>query len=181
MHALMTPEELAKAEGPDGVLKTLYKLRDQKVCRAIGVTCHGNPALLKTALEHNDFDCTQMALNAAKVGNVFGEAAKGYTSSFEELALPVALGKKMGVTAMKVFAQERLNGKAPVEKLISYALSLPVAAAIVGMPKVENIAQNVQVAKAFRPLPREEMNQLNKQMLPIKASIDRFFLHHVDC
>ena len=166
------------------VLITAYeidKLRDQKVCKAIGVTCHANPAVLKMALEHNDFDCTQMALNAAKVGNVFGKAAEGYTSCFEDLALPVALGKKMGVTAMKIFAQERLNGKAPVEKLISYSMSLPVAATVIGMPELAHIEQNVQIAKSFKPISRREMNEMNKQTLPLKASIDRFFMHHEDC
>jgi aryl-alcohol dehydrogenase-like predicted oxidoreductase len=181
MHALMTAEELKTAESDNGVIKALYKLRDQKVCRAIGVTCHGNPALLKQALEHNDFDCTQMALNAAKVGNVFGKATEGYSGTFEQLALPVALGKKMGVTAMKIFAQERLNGKAPVEKLISYSMSLPVAATVIGMPQISHLEENVRIAKAFKPLSREEMDRLNKEMLPVKASIDEFMMHHFDC
>jgi hypothetical protein len=33
--------------------------------------------------------------------------------SFETVALPVALRKKMGVTAMKIFAQDVLVGQAP--------------------------------------------------------------------
>jgi len=181
VHALLGADDLAKIEAPDGVLKVLYKMRDQKVCRAIGITCHANPVVLRDALEHNDFDCTQMALNAAKVGNVFGKAAEGFSGSFEQTALPVALRKKMGITAMKVFAQERLNGKAPVEKLISYALSLPVAAAVIGMPQVAHIEQNIQVAKAFKPLSRAEMDNMNREMLPLKASIDHFFAHHIDC
>jgi len=181
MHALVTAEELKVAEAPDGIINLLYKLRDQKVCRAIGVTCHADPAVLKDALEHNDLDCTQMALNAAKVGNVFGAEAAGFTSSFEEYALPVALKKKMGITAMKLFAQEKLNGKAPAEKLISYALSLPEAAAMVGMPRMEHLEENIRIAKSFQPLSRQEMNDLNGKMLPLKASIDRFFMNHVDC
>ncbi len=181
VHALMGADDLAKVEAPDGVLKVLYKMRDQKVCKAIGVTCHANPAVLKEALEHNDFDCTQMALNAAKVGNVFGKAAEGYSGSFEQTALPVAIRKKMGVTAMKIFAQERLNGKASVEKLISYALSLPVAACTLGMPELAHIDQNIQVAKAFKPLSRGEMDSMNTQLLPLRASIDHFFSNHIDC
>src|SRR5438105_12949254 len=62
IHSLTSPEDLAAIEAKDGVLEVLYKLRDQKVTKAIGVTCHTDPTVLKTALERNDFDCTQMAL-----------------------------------------------------------------------------------------------------------------------
>lgn len=181
IHSLARADDLAAIEAPDGVLKALYKLRDQKVCRAIGITSHTDPNVLKTALERHDFDCTQMALNAAKVGNVFGKAAEGITGSFEEIALPVAVRKNMGIIAMKVFAQERLAGKTTPAKLISYSLSLPVTACVVGMPKWEHVEENIRAAKEFKPLPRSEMDQLNQQMLPLKASIDRFFANHIDC
>lgn len=181
IHSLTNASDLAAIEAPDGVLKVLYKLRDQKVCRAIGVTSHTDPNVLKTALERHDFDCTQMALNAARVGNVFGKAAEGITGSFETVALPVAVKKNLGIIAMKVFAQERLVGKAAPEKLIAYSLSLPVTACVVGMPKWEYVEQNIRAAKTFKPLPRSEMDRMNAEMLPLKASIDRFFAHHVDC
>ena len=82
--------------------------------------------------------------------------------------------RKWGVTAMKIFAQERLNGKASVEKLISYALSLPVAACTLGMPELAHIDQNIQVAKAFKPLSRGEMDSMSYQSLPL--SIHRSLL-----
>jgi predicted aldo/keto reductase-like oxidoreductase len=183
IHSLTGPEDLAAIEAPDGVLKVLYKLRDQKVARHIGITSHTDPAVLKTALERHDFDCTQMALNAARAGMAKGISALGesHPDSFESLALPVANRKKMGVIAMKIFAQEGLNGKAPVEKLIRYALSLPVTAAVLGMPKLEYIEENIQVAKAFKPLPAAEMKTLSNQLAgQHKAALDRFFASHVD-
>ena len=73
--------------------------------------------------------------------------------SFETVALPVALRKKMGVTAMKIFAQMCWWARRSPDKLIHYSMSLPVAAAVIGMPKVEHIEPNVAVAKAFKPLP----------------------------
>lgn len=183
IHSLLGEDDLAKIEAKDGVLHTLRKARDQKMARFIGVTSHTDPAVLKTALERHDFDCTQMALNAARAGMAKGISAYGeaHPNSFESLALPVANRKKMGVIAMKIFAQEQLNGKAPVEKLISYSLSLPVTAAVLGMPKMEYIEENIQVAKRFKPLPKNEMRQLSDQLAGAhKASIDRFFADHVD-
>src|SRR5947199_10230676 len=111
IHALMGPDDLAAIEAKDGAWAAATKARDQKMARFIGITCHAYPDVLKTALERHDFDCTQMALNAAMRGQVAGA-----TSSFETTALPVALHKKMGVTAMKIFAQDALAGQAPPEK-----------------------------------------------------------------
>ena len=183
IHSLLGPDDLAEIEKKGNVLDVLHKLRDQKVARFIGITSHTDPAVLKTALERHDFDCTQMALNAARAGMAKGINAYGerHADSFETLALPVANRKKMGVIAMKIFAQEQLNGKAPVEKLIRYSLSLPVTAAVLGMPKLEYIDENISVAKAFKPLPAGEMRTLSDEHAGAhKASIDRFFADHAD-
>ncbi len=179
IHSLGGEQDLAAIEAKDGVLNLLYKLRDQKVCRFIGVTCHTDPAVLKTALERHDFDCTQMALNAARMGQA-SPAVFGPGGSFEELALPVALRKKMGVTAMKIFAQDKLTGAAPADKLIRYAMSLPVAAAVIGMPKPEHVEFNTQLAHNFQPLSPSEMRELSDSLAGRRAELDRFFRHHVD-
>lgn len=179
IHALGNADDLAAIEAEDGVLKLLYKLRDQKVCRFIGVTCHADPAVLKTALERHDFDCTQMALNAARTGqgspSIFPKGG-----SFEELALPVALRKQMGVTAMKIFAQDKLAGAAPPEMLIRYSMSLPVAAAVIGMPKLEHLEANAALAHRFQPLTPAEMRQLSEKLAPQRAALEDYFRHHVD-
>jgi len=176
VHGLMGADDLARAEARHGVINVLLKLRDQKVTRFIGVTCHHDPQVLKTALERHDFDCTQMALNAARVG-----ASQGVAGNFETIALPVALRKKMGVTAMKIFGQDKLVGQAPAEKLLQYVLSLPVAAAIVGMPKLEFLEANVQVARNYRPMPKSEMRELSTRLAgKNKMALDRFFAGHID-
>jgi predicted aldo/keto reductase-like oxidoreductase len=179
IHSLTTEADLAAIEAKDGVLNMLYKMRDQKVVHNVGVSCHTDPKVLKTALERHDFNVTQFALNAARIGMV-ADGGNPATDSFESLALPVALRKKMGVTAMKIFAQEKLNGKTSIDNLIRYSLSLPVSAVVLGMPKLEHLEQNVAVAKAFQPMSRTEMNGLNGQLNQYKASIDTFFQDHVD-
>jgi predicted aldo/keto reductase-like oxidoreductase len=183
IHSLLGPDDLANVEKKGNVLDVVRKMRDQKVARFIGITSHTDPAVLKTALERHDFDCTQMALNAARAGMAKGISAFGekHADSFETLALPVANKKNMGVIAMKIFAQEQLNGKAPVPKLISYSLSLPVTAVVLGMPKLEYIEENISVAKAFKPMPAGDMRKLSDELAGAhKASIDRFFADHVD-
>lgn len=185
IHSLAGEDDLAKVEAKDGILKALYKLRDEKAIRFAGVSCHTNPTVLKTALERHDFDCTQMALNLARMGNAAPSnvPGKGQTGpqGFESIALPVALKKKMGVLAMKIFAQEKLLGKAPVESLIRYSMSLPVAAVVIGMPKMEYIDHNVAVAKNFKPMSHEDMDRMSEAVAnQWKASIDRYFENHQD-
>jgi predicted aldo/keto reductase-like oxidoreductase len=176
VHALLGPDDLEAVSKKGGAYEAAVKAKEQKMARFIGVTCHAFPDVLKTALERHDFDCTQMALNAAMRGQV-----KGATSSFEETALPVALRKKMGVTAMKIFAQDALVGQAPPEKLIQYSMTLPVAAAVIGMPKVEHIERNIEAAKAFKPMPLEEMRRMSGDLAPKnRLALERYFRDHVD-
>jgi aryl-alcohol dehydrogenase-like predicted oxidoreductase len=176
VHGLMGTDDLARMEAKEGVLNALLQLREQKVARFIGVTCHHDPEVLKTALERHDFDCTQMALNAARIG-----ASADIKGSFETIALPVALRKKMGVTAMKIFGQDKLTGQAPADRLLQYVLSLPIAAAVVGMPKLEMLEANIQAAKSFRPMPKAEMRDLSSEMAAKnKVALDRYFAHHID-
>jgi predicted aldo/keto reductase-like oxidoreductase len=186
IHQLGNEDDLAKIEAPNGQLKAMYKAKEQKLTRFIGVSCHQNPQVLKTALERHDFDSTQMALNIGQIGaaapsNKAGEGMTG-ASGFEAVAMPVALRKKMGLTAMKVFAQEKLLGKASPEMLVRYAMSLPVAATTIGMPQLDHIDANLAVAKNFKPLSSEEMKSLPASVsAQMRASIDRFFSDHQDC
>ena len=185
IHDLKGADDLAAIEAPDGVLAVLRKLRDQKVARFIGVTSHTDPEVLKTALERHDFDCTQMALNAALVG--MKGSPKGMipnpdmTSSFETVALPVARAMKLGIIAMKVFGQEALVGAAPTDKLLYYSLTLPVATAVVGTPKLEHLEEDVRLTRAFKPLPRSQMRSLSRELsAKYKLALDQQLHHHHD-
>jgi len=154
VHSLTNDEDLAKIEAKGGVLETLHKLRDLKVTRFLGITSHTDPVVLAKALERNDFDCTQMALNAALVGLKSGS------------------GGDMAIN---------LAGQAPSEKLLYYALSLPVALAVVRMPTLEMLEQNVAMAKAFKPMPKPEMKELSQVLSSRnKMALDRYFSNHID-
>jgi predicted aldo/keto reductase-like oxidoreductase len=126
-----------------------------------------------------------MALNAglARMADVPGgfKATLMGAGSFERLALPVATRKKMGVIAMKVFGQEQLLGAAPAEKLLTYALSLPISLASLGMPRLEHIESNVAVARAFRPMSTRQRQQLEESIESgRKLALHQFFAAHQD-
>jgi hypothetical protein len=169
IHALQDEADLAAIEASDGVLKALYEARDQKIARAIGITCHAAPTALK------------MALARMAEGQGGMKATRMPAGGFEELALPVAVRKRMGVIAMKVFGQDQLVDAAPVEKLLVYALSLPVSLASCGMPKVEFIERNVALARDFQPMPEAERRRLTESIAAErKVSMREFFRQHAD-
>ena len=182
IHNLKNLDDLSAIEAKGGVLEALYEAREQKITHAIGITCHAEPHALQTALERHDFDCTQMALNAGLVSMT--EAMKispAAPACFERLALPVAVRKKMGVVAMKVFGQEQLVGAATSEQLLKYALSLPLSLASVGMPKAEHIEHNAALARNFSPLSRRERNRLVDSLdVSHKHAMRHFLRDHED-
>ena len=171
LHSLGDEADLAKIEAPDGAIKALYELREQKVARFIGMTSHTDGAVMARAIERNDLDCVQMAMNPARAAR------------FEELALPAANKKNLGVILMKVTGQDKLmvEGGAAAESLLRYAWSLPISTAVCGMPKLEFLEANVATAKAYAsPLSPAEVEKLRQQLAGRKVVLEQFFAHHHD-
>jgi aryl-alcohol dehydrogenase-like predicted oxidoreductase len=171
IHSLGDESDLAKIEAPDGVLKALYELRGQKTARFIGMTSHTDGAVMAKAIERNDLDCVQMAMNPARANR------------FEELALPAANRKDLGVILMKVTGQEHLlgAGKAEAAALLRYAWSLPVSTVVCGMPKAELVEANVASARGFTSMPPAEMDRLRERLAGERVVLEQFFAHHRDC
>jgi hypothetical protein len=172
IHSLGQADDLAKIEAPDGALKGLMEAREQKMARFAGMTSHTNGEVMATAIKRHDLDCVQMALNASRNGR------------FEELALPAANAKNLGVIAMKVTGQEFLvgdgSGKADMNSLLRYSMSLPVTSAVVGMPRPEMLAHNVEIAHAFSPLTDQEKEHLRQQLNPAREGLEKRLVGHLD-
>jgi uncharacterized protein len=172
IHSLGHEEDLAKIEAPDGALKGLLEARAQKMTRAIGMTCHNRGEVLAQAIQKHDLDCVQMALNASQNGR------------FEELALPAARAKNLGVIAMKVTGQEFLlkndAGKEDIDSLLRYSMSLPVTTAVVGMPRKEMLDHNIEIARAFTPLQESDMDRLRKTLQPSREGLEKNLSGHYD-
>jgi predicted aldo/keto reductase-like oxidoreductase len=172
IHSLGQAEDLAKIEAPDGALKGLLEAREQEMTRAIGMTSHTNGEVLATAIQRHDLDCVQMALNASRNGR------------FEELALPAANKKNLGLIAMKVTGQEFLlgtgGGKAEMNSLLRYSMSLPVTTAVVGMPHLEMVEHNAETARSFAPLSEPEMERLRQELTPSREGLEHKLVGHLD-
>jgi len=172
IHSLRHEDDLAKLEAADGALKGLLEAREQKMTRFIGITSHTNGEVMTRAIERHDLDCVQIALNPTRNGR------------FEELALPAANKKKLGIIAMKVTGQEFLEGEGPgkanIDSLLRYSMGLPVTTAVIGMPRVEFIEQNVEIARGFSPLGRERTEELQRALDPAREPLEKRLVGHLD-
>ena len=199
IHGLRYQDDLDQIQ-KGRAIEALMRLRDEKAVRFIGITSHADPETLAMALDRYDLDCTQMALNAGLQGrspdgsgawkrggvsDIFGEplpprASPG--SSFEDVALPVAVRKNLGIVGMKVTAQEGLIGQGPkkasVVELLRYVLSLPVSIVTIGMPQLDMIRENTQVVRAFQPMKSSEMQVLSGRLADANKSALDYHFHH---
>jgi hypothetical protein len=172
IHSLGKADVLARLEAPDGALKGLLEAKEQKMTRFIGMTSHTDGPTLAQAIERHPLDCTQMALNPSGNGQ------------FEKTALVAARKKNLGVIAMKVFGQEFLigdqAGKADATTLLKFAMSLPVSAAVAGMPTLQMLDHNIEVARTFSPYSEEEMNRLRREVGVSREGMEHKLVGHLD-
>jgi len=131
--------------------------------RFIGFTGHKDPAIhlhmLATAKKSGfSFDTVQMPLNVMDA----------HFRSFEQQVLPVAVERGIGVLGMKSMGAGdilKANVVNPVECL-RYALSLPTSVVITGIDSPEVLAQNLKIAREFKPLSTEERRDLLLRTAP---------------
>lgn len=161
IHSIQNEEEVKQFGAKDGVLPVLQKYKEEGIIRNIGFTGHTSAKAMKLAAEMYDFDTMLMALNHHQKGN----------QDFEELPIPFAAKKGMGVLAMKVIRpRETVSGIDPND-LVKYALSLNgVTAAVIGMESKEVMKKNIEIIKNFKPLSKERMNELHVALDPFYKS-----------
>lgn len=166
VHKITPEDDLARLGKPDGVYTLLRKLRDQKVIKFIGVTGHSGAACLKQAIEMYEFDTLLTTFNPTKERR-----------EYEDVLLPLAKKQNLGLIAMKIMGgtpkYNRMGteglpgvlvgdgpGKASPDKLLRYALSLPVHVAVNGIYDHKQLKRNLEVCYNFQPMPDPERRAL---------------------
>jgi hypothetical protein len=155
LHNVMRDEQIEQIFAKDGAIEALLQARDQKMVRFLGITGHYDPAVLIKGIQRFEFDTVLMALNAGDP----------HRFSFQQELLPLAAKKKMGIIGMKIPARDRLlrpDGVSNMKDAMGYVLTLPVSTVIIGCKTVAQLEENIQIAKAFTPMPPAEMARLEK-------------------
>jgi len=152
-------DKVANLGKKDGVLRALHELRDQKVVRFIGITSHTECLMLKEAIDTYDFDTLLCVVNPQEKR----PWKNGERSLVDDELLPLAQKKEMGIIAMKVFGgggEAGLvgdgEGKTKASSLLRYALSQPIATAVPAVANRQELLENLEVARNFKPILDEE-------------------------
>jgi aryl-alcohol dehydrogenase-like predicted oxidoreductase len=167
LHNVRSESDLEEIFAEDGAIHALRQAREEKMVRFLGITGHKDPEILIRGIERFDFDCILMALNAADRHHL----------PFIERLLPLAVKKQMGIIGMKVPARGRLfreEGLQTMKEAVDYVWTLPVSTIIVGCDSIQQLEENIRLAKEFQPLGPEEMSRLERQTASIAREASFF-------
>jgi hypothetical protein len=67
-----------------------------------------------------------------------------------------------------------------MHSLLRYSLSLPVTTAVVGMPRLEFIEHNTELARSFSPLDEGEKTRLRRALDPSRDPLEHRLSGHLD-
>jgi aryl-alcohol dehydrogenase-like predicted oxidoreductase len=150
-----------------GGLKAALEARKAGKVRYIGFTGHKDPrihlAMLGKAFE---WDTCQFPVNVLDL----------HYRSFQKQVLPVCLKNKVGAIGMKGFGGGNgIAGQAGLTaaEAYRYALSQPIASQVVGMTTMEQLQQNIALARGFKAMSDADQAALAERVKPL-ATDGRF-------
>jgi predicted aldo/keto reductase-like oxidoreductase len=139
----------------DGALEAALAARQAGKIRFIGFTGHKSPHILQGMLDQDfDWDTCQMPINVLDA----------HYRSFQKEILPTLNRRNIGVIGMK-----SLGGRGQLvtelgltaEQCRAYALSLPISTLVCGIQSLENLQQDVDMARAFTPWSEAQQQELS--------------------
>ncbi len=158
VHSIASVEDAEQLGEKGKVLEVLHEYRDQGIIKHIGFTGHASAAGMKRAAELYDFEVMMIALN---------HMVPTGEENFEELPVPYADEKGMGVVAMKVIRpRETIEGLA-IADLVQYAFTLDHFDVVnIGHDSLDVLKANLAMLKEFKPLDEQKMKELRVALGP---------------
>jgi len=144
-----------------GAVRAAIEARAAGKVRYIGFSGHKEPKFMTAMLERTarpgapfEWDAVLMPLNVVDV----------HYFSFQKEVLPEVVRRGIAALGMKALGAQ--NGRIPRELGLSaadcrrYALSLPIASLVCGIHTMENLRQDLDIARSFRPMTEVEAADL---------------------
>lgn len=152
MHSVGTMADVDAMTSTGGALEAAAAAQRAGVIGHVGVTAHGLPDALMEAVDRFPFAVLMTGLNYYDRFNF---------PAVEDVLLPKAAARGIGVLAMKPLADGLLAGSA--EEAFAYALSLPVASVVTGINTAAQLELDLQIARSFVPMDAARREQLFRQ------------------
>ena len=167
LHGVHSDRDINNIFARNGAIRALEELNSDGTIRFTGITGHKNYSVMLKALDNYDFDVLLMPLNPGEM----------HDDSFGINVLPVALQKNMGVVAMKLASYGRLfrsDGIRNMNESFTYVLNCPVNTAVIGISSMNELEENVEIAKKCRPLQSREMEKMEARAKPYQRDANFF-------
>ena len=158
IHGVESLDDVSRMSQKGNLIDILLRMKEEKVTRFIGFSCHASAEAAKEMTRRAPFDSMLIAMN---------HWVSNQNNDRQGIAGPVAKEKKMGLLLMKaVRPRETVVGLQAVD-LVKYALSLDGPDALVlGMDSMDVVKSNLSILRNFQQLPPERMKELALQLAP---------------
>ena len=170
IHEVVFDDEPDRHFAEGGTVEALERARKEGKVRYLGFTGHKSPALHLSMLSRGfKWDACQLPLNC------FDATFR----SFEREVLPVLEAQGIAAIGMKSLGGDGRfvsSGVVTAEAALTYAMSLPVATVVSGIDSPRVLAQNLSVARGFKPLTARARDSL-RQRVAAMAADGRFELY----
>lgn len=155
MHAVSEMSEVDQIFAPGGAIEAFEAAKKAGKARFIGFTGHRDPHVHAEMLRRYDkYDTILMPLHAADPTYL----------SFENIVLPTAVQRGMGIQGMKNFGNAKLLSMLSARDCLRYVLSLPIHCTAIGCTTIGQLEDDVRIAREFRPCSTDEMAALRRRV-----------------
>lgn len=153
-HDLQTPEDVETIFNKGGAADASLQAKKQGKILHVGFTGHRNPEVHVKAIQkyHHIIETVQLPVNLVDP----------HYLSFTDLVIPEAIKHDVGILAMKTTANGVLieDKVATIRECLCFAWSQPVSTLVSGMDSIEQLKENITVAKQFKKIPEKGQSQL---------------------
>jgi aryl-alcohol dehydrogenase-like predicted oxidoreductase len=164
VHDVRTESDVEEIFGPSGAIEAFRQAKDNGLTRFVGVTGHHDAFITKRCLEMYDFDTVLIPVNPAEPSY----------KSYIDVVIPSARKKGLGIIGMKVYFRglaARIPGFLGMEPYFRFALSNPIATAVIGCDNTSQLEENVNMANSFEPMSDEAMKELANAVSPFARQL----------
>lgn len=169
IHSVDSEADIAKISEKGNLIDIVQKMKEQKVTRFIGFSCHSKAALVKLMAEKGIFDNMLVAMNHYN----------GNTENRQDTGFAAAKEHGVGIRMIKVIRPRETVKDLDPQDLIRFALTLKGPDGIVlGIDSLEVIRSNVDILKNFRPLDDARMKELAYRLQPFYFSRELPWMQH---
>jgi len=159
IHAIEKESEVEAAFAPGGVVEALELAKKQGKVRFTGFTGHRDPPLHLAMLKRDyPFDAVLLPVNC------FEPDRTGFRSE----VVPELNRRGIGILGMKSLggtpAKAVTEGKITAAEAIRFSLSQSITSQVLGMSSLQNLHDNIAIARNFSPMPQAEMDRLTASL-----------------